>query len=355
MELQGHPLLRGDMPADPHDARRSNRDRLLRSIITRGPATRAELSRRTGLSRPTISVIANELLTTGLLMEGERVHSGGAPGTRLHLAKDTGVTIVVDLRDLSRLRMATVPASGEIATTTTVSVASGTQVLSEILAFSQRVEPAALLGVSLAVDEWVSAEGQWQGSPDRELGPELVEQLRKKLRLPVFTLTASKAIAVADLRDSPAGLTAQASLVLGNRLDMAITVGGRTWPGVRRPSGDIAHLVVGGDGPTCPICGRSCLQEQVRMLLTDSSADACDQAATALAAAVSPLVAGIELEEIVLAGFPDDVADTVATGLHGQLADRLMPHLVPTVRISLRGENGLLEGAAAMMLYRRLG
>lgn len=356
MELQGHPLqLRSDMPADPHDARRSNRDRLLRSIITRGPATRAELSRRTGLSRPTISVIANELLTTGLLMEGERVHSGGAPGTRLHLAKDTGVTIVVDLRDLSRLRMATVPASGEIATTATASVTSGTQALAEILAFSHRVEPAALIGVSLAVDGWVSADGQWQCSPDHDMGPELIEQLRKKLRLPVFALTASEAIAVADLRDSPTDLTAQASLVLGRRLDMAVTVGGKTWPGMRRPSGDIAHVVVGGGGPTCPTCGRSCLQEQVRLLLTDSSDDAGARATTALAAALAPLIAGIELEEIVLAGFPGQVATRIAEGLHAQLGDRLMPHMLPTVRVSLRGEDGLLEGAAAMMLYRRLG
>lgn len=85
------PFLPEDSPADPQDARRSNRNRIMRTIITRGPATRAELARRTGLSRPTVSVIANELLTTGLLMEGDRISSGGAPApcSKLHATPES--------------------------------------------------------------------------------------------------------------------------------------------------------------------------------------------------------------------------------------------------------------------------
>ncbi len=356
MELQGHPsLLRTDSPADPQDARRSNRDRLLRSIITRGPATRAELSRRTGLSRPTISVIANELLTTGLLSEGERVYSGGAPGTLLHLSKDTGVTIVADVRDPARLRMATVPASGEIATVGTASVEAGNEVLAEILAFAARVEPTALLGVALAVDGWVSADGQWRWSPKQGLDGDLIDQLRKKFRLPVFTLTAAEAIAVADLRDSPTDLVAQASVVFGDQLDMVITVGGRIWPGNRRPTGDIAHVLVGANGPICTVCGRSCLQARVLQLHNDPSARARNQSVKALATVLAPLIAGIEIEEIVLACLPAEVAEHVATALRDELGKHLMAYMIPTVRASARNDDGVMEGAAAMMLYRRLG
>ncbi len=356
MELQGHPsLLRTDSPADPQDARRNNRDRLLRSIITRGPATRAELSRRTGLSRPTISVIANELLTTGLLSEGERVYSGGAPGTLLQLAKDTGVTIVADVRDPARLRMATVPASGEIATMASASVQAGPEVLAEILAFAGRVEPTSLLGVALAVDGWVSADGQWRCSPNHGLGGDLIDQLRKKLRLPVFTLTAAEAIAVADLRDSPTDLIAQASVVFGDQLDMVISVGGRIWPGNRRPSGDIAHLLVGGSGPTCTVCGRTCVQARVLELHTAPSARIRNHSAKALATVLAPLIAGIEIEEIVLACLPADVAEPMASALHEELAKHLMAYMIPTVRASARNDDGVMQGSAAMMLYRRLG
>jgi hypothetical protein len=43
-------------------------------------------------------VIVNELLSVGVITEGERVSSGGAPGTLLEISKRTGVIVVADLR-----------------------------------------------------------------------------------------------------------------------------------------------------------------------------------------------------------------------------------------------------------------
>lgn len=356
MTTDGHsPFLPEDAPADPTDARRVNRTRLLRSIVTRGPATRAELSRRIGLSRPTVSVITNELLSAGLLSEGERVSSGGAPGTLLEISKDTGVTIVGDIRTPARLRLAAVGVSGEVLGEATVATTSSQDILEAIADFVHQAEPGSALGVSLAVRGWVTSTGEWQRQELRDADPQLAQTLRRRLRLPVFAVNAVDAMTVADLRDSPSGLAAQATLVLEERIGMGLTIGGRLRVGLNRPVGDISHVVPGTPGPPCAICGHCCLQEQVLPLRLDTSPSACATAAAALGGLLAPIAGAVELEEIVLARFPDQISAELAGLLHGELVKRMPEYQVPMVRVSARGDEAVLVGAAMMMLYRSLG
>lgn len=355
MSQQGpSPFLPEDVPADPQDARRANRNRVLRTIITRGAATRAELSRRTGLSRPTVSVIANDLMTAGLLCEGERVASGGAPGTLLEIAKDTGVTIVADLRNQDHVRMATVSVSGEVVTATAMPTPTTQDVAEAIVDFTRRVEPAAVLGIALAVPGWVDPAGEWLTRETHGGDPSLADRLRRAVRMPVFAVNATDAIALADLRDSPPDLAAQATVVLADRIGMGLIVSGRLRTGIKRPAGDISHIATGTPGPTCEVCSGQCLQAQVLPLLTDTS-HAQQGAATALAAVLCPIAGAVELEELVLAGFPEEVAADLAASIHAEMLRRMPEYQVPAVRVSQRGDDAVLVGACMMMLYRRLG
>lgn len=348
------PFLPEDSPTDPQAARRSNRNRLMRTIITRGSATRAELARRTGLSRPTVSVIVNELLTTGVLMEGERVSSGGAPGTLLEIARDTGVTIAADLRIPGRLRMGAVSASGEILEAQVVSVATAQEVASALIGFSREVEPEATLGIALGVPGWVNADGEWIDNQDPAVGPALMLDLRKTLRTPVFALNSTDAMALSDLRDSPPGLGAQATISMDSRISAGLIIGGRLRTGIHRPAGDIAHVVPGATGPLCPVCFQPCLNASMMPLTTDQSAPTQRIAAQALGTVMAPIAAAVELGEIVLAGFPGPVASTMAEQTHAEMMARMPQQQLPHVRVSTRGEDAVLVGAAAMMLYRRL-
>lgn len=348
-------FLPDDVPVDPQDARRSNRNRVLRSIITRGPSTRAQLSRRTGLSRPTISVIANELLTRGLLTEGERVSSGGAPGTLLEMSKATGVTLAVDLRDVDAMQIATVSVNSEIVTRQVLAVVTAADVVDAVVDYSDRIEPGTLIGVGLAVPGWVDPGGEWQDNPAHSIETSVVQALRRRLRMPVYAMNSTDAMTIADLRDSPPGLTGQMTFAADERLGAGIIVGGRLRPGVRRPVGELAHTVPGTPGPVCPTCGHRCLQEQVQPVRLDPSPAAQEAAAQAMAAVFAPVVAAMELQEIVLAAFPEAVAETVAGLTHAGLVERLPVELVPGVRVSRRGPDAPLIGTASMMLYRRLG
>ncbi|MBK6762195.1 MAG: ROK family transcriptional regulator [Micrococcales bacterium] len=349
------PFVPDDVPADRADTRRTNRSRLLRSIITRGPATRAELSRRIGLSRPTISVITNELLKAGVLAQGERVSSGGAPGTLLEIAKDTGVTIVADLRDADHILLATVSPSGEVLTSTRSLSRTSKQIHRAVGDFARSEQARSALGVALAVPGWVTPGGEWTAQPAHRADPSLVHALRREVRLPVFAMNAVDAIAIADLRDSDPNLAAQASVVLDHPIGMGLIMAGRLRSGVKRPAGDIAHIVPGTPGPVCRECGHRCLEPQVQALHTDHSAAAVDLAAEALAGILAPIAGAFELEELVLGAFPTPVIGDLARLTRAGLEQRMPAHQVPAVRVSAYGPEAAVVGAAAKTLYSILG
>jgi predicted NBD/HSP70 family sugar kinase len=356
MNRQGRsPLLPEDVPADPRDARRTNRSRVIRSLITRGPATRAELARRVGLSRPTISVIAAELLAAGLLAEGQRVSSGGAPGTLLEISQDTGVTVVADLHVPGTLRLGAVSVSGEITAGTQMPAHTTGDIHAGVVDFTNHLLPGAVLGIALAVPGWVTPAGEWLGTHADEANPVLEQGLRRELRLAVFAVNAVDAVALADLRDSPPDQAAQATIVLGPRVGMGLIVGGQLRTGLKRPVGDIRHIVPGTSGSICPECGHRCLQQQLQPLLSEHSPDLNQRAADALAAVLAPICGAIELEEIILAGFPDEVAGEISALTAEGLRTRMPVEQAPAVRVSALGDEAVLVGSAAMMLYRRLG
>lgn len=346
-------LFDGD-PPEPRDMRRANRHRILRSIITRGPATRAELARRTGMSRPTVSVIANELLTSGVLSEGERVSSGGAPGTLLEISKDGGVTLVVDLRLLEDITLATVSASGEVITRRQVAAESGGQVLAAVERFAAGIERPSLIGAAITVHGFVDQRGVWRHNAGNTLDLSVIDDLRRMLRMPVFPINATDAITIADLRDSSDGLAAQATVVL-SKIALGLMIEGRLLIGVKRPAGDLAHIVPGTPGPVCDECHRRCLSAMVGRLFEQDSPTARAETATGIAAVMAPISAAVELEEIALALAPPGIAEELA-GLIAENLQRLLPaDRVPNVRLSGQGHDGVLVGAANMMLYSRLG
>ncbi len=346
------PFLPDPAPADPADTRRSNRARLLQSIITRGPATRAELSRRLGLSRPTISVIVSELLTVGVITEGDRVSSGGAPGTLLEISKRTGVIVVADMRLPDKVRLSTVSASGELVTTDEAFAVGAEQVQSAVTAFVDRCEPQTVIGVVLAVHGLV-VRGQWAAEPERD-GQPLSLGLRRSLRLPVFAVNVAEATAIADLRDSPPD-AAMATVLLDDQVSMAMIIAGKLHSGVTRPTGDIGHVAPGGPGPTCAQCGHACLQQQLHVLRGDPTSADVEAAAEALAAVLAPIAAAVELTDVVLSGFPPDSAEGLVLLTHAALRARMLDMDVPVVRMSQRGPAAAVVGAAALMLFRILG
>jgi predicted NBD/HSP70 family sugar kinase len=81
------------------DTRQANRSSVLRELIARGRASQADIARGTGISKPTVSRIINELATDGLVRDaGSRLGGAvGRPGTELEFASDVGLVCGVDV------------------------------------------------------------------------------------------------------------------------------------------------------------------------------------------------------------------------------------------------------------------
>jgi DNA-binding Lrp family transcriptional regulator len=69
-------MTRGPGVGSLESLREQNRRRVIRTLQAAGPVSRAEIARRTGLSRTTISSLAADLQAAGLL--GERAEVLGA-------------------------------------------------------------------------------------------------------------------------------------------------------------------------------------------------------------------------------------------------------------------------------------
>jgi predicted NBD/HSP70 family sugar kinase len=269
------------------------------------------------------------------------------------MAKDTGVTLVFDIRRLDQGTMAAVTATGEVVTDHPLVVTGEDELLAAVSAFAARLERRSLIGAALAVDGFVDQRGEWRDEYGRVPNVGVVDSLRRGLRMPVFAVNATDAMAIADLRDSPLGLAAQATVV-AQPVALGLIVEGRLLNGQNRPAGEIAHLVPGMVGPTCPVCHRPCLTALVGEVQRDDTAQTRELAAMSLATALAPIVAAVELEEIVLALLPPASAADIVHRLHAELRSRLPAAQVPQVRRSRLDAEAVLAGAAAMMVYSRL-
>lgn len=287
-------------------------------------------------------------------MEGDRVSSGGAPGTLLEIAKDTGVTLVVDLRQVEHVTIATVSPGGEVVRRATTRVRSEAEVLARVGEFAATIERASLIGAAIAVHGFIDPSGQWQYDATRALDVSVIDQLRKQLRMDVWPVNATDAITLADLRDSDEGLAAQATVVMRG-IAVGLVIDGNLLTGTKRPAGDIAHLVVADDGPVCAECARTCLFATVAQLYTGHDSQlARQQSAAGIAAVMAPVCAVAEVEEVVLALLPDACSQQICAMTQAGLRDVLPLEHAPAVRLSTLGEDAVLVGAALMYLHKRL-
>jgi predicted NBD/HSP70 family sugar kinase len=83
--------------ARPTTIRDINRQIVLNYIRERGPISRAEIAQETALQRSTVSIIVEELKTSGLLEEVSGESTGGRPPILLSLRSADAIAIGVDL------------------------------------------------------------------------------------------------------------------------------------------------------------------------------------------------------------------------------------------------------------------
>ena len=95
------------------DIRAANRWEIMRQVLGNYPISRADIGRRTGLNKATVSTIVKEWIDAGLLMETELGHSeGGRKPILLSPLHGAGCAVALDI-DISRVQAILTDLSGE--------------------------------------------------------------------------------------------------------------------------------------------------------------------------------------------------------------------------------------------------
>ncbi|MFF8943598.1 ROK family protein [Streptomyces sp. NPDC014864] len=368
------------LPDTQQGMRRRNLARVMHTVSAGGPVSRAAVASRIGLTRAAVSTLVDELIRWGLLEElgPERPGRVGRPGSALavsgHGPAGLGAEVGVD-----HLAACVVDLRGEVRART---VRHGTNrgrspgpVTRELNALIRQVAAEAEqqglwpAGLAVAVPGLVARDGRtvvrapnldWR---DTDLGALLPA---------TYPLTVDNEANFGGLAELWLGegtprdfLHVSAEIGIG----AAVVVDGQVLRGTRGFAGELGHVPVQPEGPTCPCGGRGCLEQYAgeeavlraaglepaedRVGLLARRAAGGDEdvrralraAGTALGVALTGAVNLLDPEAVVLGGALAGLAPWLLPSLEAELAGRTAGPVCP-VSVSRLGPEGPLLGAA---------
>jgi predicted NBD/HSP70 family sugar kinase len=256
--------------------REFNRLRIVDFLRTNGTASRAELARRTGLSRSTVSTLVADLQRRGLVVEREGQFAGegqpGRPAALLELDPSAAAAIGVDfdhdkvrvaVSDLSRSVLAEASAPHDVDHDAVGALDLAAQLVEQVLGEAD-VQRDRLLGAGIALAGPIDHDN---GSlhPSDVLpgwaGVDVAQELEKRLETPAYVDNDANLGALAEVTLG-AGRNARfaAYVSISSGIGAGIIVEGRPYRGHRGTAGEIGHFVVDPQGPICRCGNRGCLE-----------------------------------------------------------------------------------------------
>jgi len=344
---------------------------VLQLLYSVGAMSRADLARRLGMSKVTVSDLVAELIESGHADElgpSDQVRPG-KPATLVDVNRTGLQAIGIDLAEHETLRAAVLDLDGNILVRAERAIDddSGQAVVDKVLDLVQEVVAAAtapLLGIGVGTPGIVGPGGVvdtapnlgWTDVPLRDL-------IAEATGLPVFVVNDADAAVHADhtLGDGGDDLIL---VKIGRGVGGGLIVGGQRVRGAHFASGESGHVTVGTDGGARCRCGKiGCLETWVsapnleRALAAAGGNGPLREAGERLGIALAPVVAALDLSEVVLTG-PDHLLDgvlreAVEQTLRARLLARTTTHL--SVRLAHQSDDIVLRGAAVLVLWDQLG
>lgn len=261
----------------PSTLKRINMRRFLDELRQRGPSTRAELTRATGVTPPTSSNIIADLLETGLLEESDgRAAAKGRPGKVFRLASASAFIVGATI-DVEKCAVAPAGLDGKPKKAETLSFATPPSYEALLDALQNAVQAlqdgrsGRCLGLGLSVPGLVEERlGRVAFSPNlqftngRSLGPDL----EARLGVQVVCTQEEHALCLAEQNLGEAKrLSDFVVLDITSGMGMGVVCGGRYMSGRDGFAGEIGHTTVEPEGPLCGCGNHGCLET----LATDKS------------------------------------------------------------------------------------
>ncbi len=371
----------------------ANRAAILLALAQRGPASRSELARSSGVTRTTIGSYVDALLADGLVEElpAEGTGGKGRPARPVRLRADAGLTGTATI-DVGGVEAALVNARGEVVRDASSPLPSSVgpeevaalvaRLLGEVGA-TERAETAVGVVVGTAVDRDTQTLLPSGRVPAVD-GTRFVPALRAAMRgQPVVVENDARASALAELWWGRGGHgEAFWSIQVGEGIGAAAIVDGELLQGRWGAAGEIGHTYVGGDR-RCGCGRRGCWETgaslrwlrsearrrglpggrsldagrlAARVVGGDEAARALlDDLAANLAVGLANLVHTVGPQPLVLQGEVVAGGEVVRAAIEQALLDRVLDHMRDrvVVDLSVLGPGAGLLGGAATVLSER--
>jgi predicted NBD/HSP70 family sugar kinase len=369
----GAPLRRTRSKALPQHSRAHNRSLILQTLFTDGAMSRADLSRHSGLTRPTVSGLVAELEADALVTElGPREDLRvGKPATLINLNVDAFHIVVVDLSLPDHFVGAVTNLRGDVVDSAKIEVdgATGDQAVVRIIRLVERLAattPRRLLGIAVGCPGVVDASGTVLDSVALGAGLPLQQQLTDHFRLPVHVLNDANvaALGVHAFEVEPVGDLLVVALEHG--VGTGMLLGGRLVVGERFAAGEIGHLTIDEDGDPCPCGRRGCLEviigadhlsRRVAAVPEGERADLLRASGDVLGRVLAPIISAVNITEIVVTGPADLVEGPFIQAVHATVTARTLASVGNDLAVTATTTNSdlILRGAAAFLLAAELG
>jgi predicted NBD/HSP70 family sugar kinase len=257
--------------------RERNRRRVLDALRTAGVTSRADLARRTGLSRTTVSSLVGDLVREGLVAErGERTGApgsqGGRPPVLVSLDRRAGAAVGIDfgkthvtvaVADLSH----SVKAEQRRALPGDHTAEEGLDVAADLVdaALAEAgVDRGEVLGVGMGLPGPIHGDTGNVGSSailPGWVGVSAAAAMGDRLGLPVRVENDANLGARAEhLWGAGAGVDDMTYLKIATGIGAGFVLGGRPYVGAGGTAGEFGHTIVDEDGPVCRCANRGCLE-----------------------------------------------------------------------------------------------
>ena len=257
--------------------RRLNRLRVIHALRDEGLISRAEIARRTGLSRSTVSSLVSELQADGLVVErpepaAAHGDQGGRPPILLSFDASAGVAVGIDF-DHHHVRVAVSDLSSRILAEREQSLDTdhlahegldaAAELVGQVLA-EAGLEPERVIGAGMCLRGRSTARpassARRRSSPAGSASPPPTRCTAASTCRSWSTTTPTWPRS--PRRRSARGVTRRTSiyLMISSGIGAGLVLNGRLYRGAEGLAGELGHVLVDADGPVCRCGNRGCLE-----------------------------------------------------------------------------------------------
>ena len=373
--------------ASSETARRINRDIVLELVRTSQPISRADLARRSGLQRSTVSQIVEQLIGEKWVREGPVASAPrGRRPTMLGLNEDL-VAAAVDIHP-RQATVAVVDLNGRVLTRSLVPLSSDAAASTRLIVDNIKRLLRGLPGKS-AEGVGISLPGRVDPATQRLIfAPnlrwpdfDLKKSVGKKIGLPVKLENAATAALLAELTFARMDGVRDAVLVtVSEGVGTSIFANGQMVSGHHGVAGEFGHVPIDPAGPRCGCGQKGCWEtfassraalRYYRELEPDARAisfhellqlakdgnmaamRALAQQAFWIGRGLRILIAGLSPRMILIAGEITPAWHLYAPIIEKEVAGLTLAGTPPVIRAVREGDIARLRGAAALVFQRQ--